>query len=169
MENAKELYNYSPLILYFIIVFIFTMCHFLKSFKNRIPLKGSIISIIAYHIVLLGFLVYTFVYLIGFKFISFLDANEISAKANFDINKFIAILIYLLTSKSLYEQFTYFATLAGLVALLETNFKKFVYPNLIRRRNHGPTKTKEVLKIENLEEEIRLRKILLEHYKRNQK
>lgn len=169
MENVEELYNYSVLFLFFIIVLIFSVYQFLKSLKNRIPLKGSVISIVAYHIVLFVFLVYTFVYLIGFRFIFFLDVNEISVQEEFNFENFIKILISILTSKSLYEQFTYFATLAGLVALLEVNFRNFVFPKLVKKRNYGPPKTKEQIIIEDLEEDIRLRKKLLEHYQKNRR
>ncbi|MGI2329352.1 hypothetical protein [Planococcus sp. YIM B11945] len=143
-----------------VIIIIVSVITFRDFLRIEIS-KSSVISLVATSFVLIGFLTYTFIFLIGYQVFPYFEATQ-----NIDDK---IVLMNLLESKSVYEQFTYFATLAGLYALLQSNFdKEYLLPRL-KKKTTGKLNTELEVKIHSLEEDIRLRKILLEHYTNKQK
>lgn len=148
--------SYYIFLLFSVIVLIF----FLIDIKKIHISFDSVISILATNVVLLGFLIYTFIYFVGYQVYPYLEMNHPKG--------FVAIVIDLLKSKTLFEQLTYFSTLAGLYALLSTNNLKFQKQGL-KRIKKKKNSVKLLNDIDALKEDIRLKKILLEGYERKAK
>lgn len=145
---------YYIFLIFSVIVLIFVLLDF-KKIKISI---ASVVSIAATNVVLLGFLVYTFIYFTGYQVYPYL-------KANYD-KEFKYLVEDLLKSKTLFEQLTYFATLAGLYALLSTNNLKFPRKEIKTKKKNSK---KLINQIDATKEDIRLKQKLLEGYERKAK